>query len=256
MPGALAAFENALTVAGSDAKRCRAWIGCAQVKRVIDDIEGAFADLAHAEGVAVTLGLKAEEAQLRFLRGNLCFPPRRHRGLPARARQEPRTGAAGRDASLEAAALGGLGDAEYARGRMLSANARLRSCVDLCRRHHFGRLAVANHAQVAHTMLYLAPQEDALNEALAAAEAAARVGHLRAELNARVAAMFALMVLARFEPCRDMASEVDSLIQRLGARRFDQARLLTSGMQRSPKGGGPKPSSCCSGRSPPRGRLR
>jgi hypothetical protein len=36
------------------------------------------------------------------------------------------------------------------------------------------RLAVANHAQVAHTMLYLAPQEDALNEALAAAEAAAR----------------------------------------------------------------------------------
>ena len=108
------------------------------------------------------------------------------------------------------AALGGLGDAEYARGRMLSANARLRSCVDLCRQHDFGRLAVANHAQVAHTMLYLAPQEDALNEALGAAEAAARVGHLRAELNARVAAMFALMVLARFETCRDMASEVEN----------------------------------------------
>ena len=210
MPGALAAFENALTVAGSDAERCRAWIGCAQVKRVIDDIEGAFADLARAEGVAVTLGLKAEEAQLRFLRGNLCFPRgdiagclREHGRSLELARQV-------RDASLEAAALGGLGDAEYARGRMLSANARLRSCVDLCRQHDFGRLAVANHAQVAHTMLYLAPQEDALNEALGAAEAAARVGHLRAELNARVAAMFALMVLGRFETCRDMASEVES----------------------------------------------
>jgi tetratricopeptide (TPR) repeat protein len=130
---------------------------------------------------------------------------------------------------LETAALGGLGDAEYARGRMLSANARLRSCVDLCRCHGFGRLAVANHAQVAHTMLYLSPQDDALKEALAAAEAAARVGHLRAELNARLAAMFALMVLARFETCRDIASEVESLIQRLGARRFDQARLLHLG---------------------------
>ena len=81
------------------------------------------------------------------------------------------------------AALGGLGDAEYARGRMLSANARLRSCVDLCRQHDFGRLAVANHAQVAQTTLYLAPQEDALNEVLGAAEAAARAGYLRAELT-------------------------------------------------------------------------
>jgi tetratricopeptide (TPR) repeat protein len=78
-------------------------------------------------------------------------------------------------------------------------------------------------------MLYLSPQEDALKEALAAAEAASKVGHLRAELNARLAAMFALTVLARFEACRNMANEVESLVQRLGARRFDQARLLHLG---------------------------
>ena len=37
------------------------------------------------------------------------------------------------------------------------------------------------------------------------------------------------MVLARFETCRDMASEVESLIQRLGARRFYQRTLLHLG---------------------------
>jgi tetratricopeptide (TPR) repeat protein len=229
MPGALAAFENALTVASDEAERCRAWIGCAQVKRVIDDIEGAFADLARAEGVVVAFGLAAEEAQLRFLRGNLYFPRGDIEGCLREHGKSLELARCARDVNLEAAALGGLGDAEYARGRMASAHARLRACVDLCRQHDFSRLAVANHAQVAHTMLYLSPQEDALKEALAAAEAASKVGHLRAELNARLAAMFALTVLARFEACRNMANEVESLVQRLGARRFDQARLLHLG---------------------------
>jgi class 3 adenylate cyclase len=66
MPRALDAFVRSLSVAGSDAERCRAWIGCARVKRVIDDLDGAFADLERAEGIAVGSGLKLEEAQLRL----------------------------------------------------------------------------------------------------------------------------------------------------------------------------------------------
>ena len=176
MPGALAAFESALTLADGDAERCVAWIGCAQVKRVIDDIDGAFADLMRAEDVIAALGLKREEAQLRFLRGNLYFPRGDIEGcLREHGRSLELAREAG-DGELEAAALGGLGDAEYARGRMMSAHARLRSCVDLCRRHDLRRLEVANHAQLAHTMLYLLPQEDALREALTAAESASKVG--------------------------------------------------------------------------------
>jgi tetratricopeptide (TPR) repeat protein len=229
MRGALAAFESALAVAGGDADRCRAWIGCAQVKRVIDDFDGAFADLARAEDVTAALGLAAEEAQLRFLRGNLYFPRGDIEGCLREHGRSLELARQARDANLEAAALGGLGDAEYVRGRMMSAHARLRSCVDLCRRHDFGRLAVANHAQVAHTMLYLSPQEDALKEALAAAAAAAKVGHLRAELNARLAAMFALASLGRFEACRDAGNAAEALIERLGARRFEQDRLAHLG---------------------------
>jgi len=40
-------------------------------------------------------------------------------------------------------ALGGLGDAEYVRGRMISAYDRFRECVELCERRGLGRIEVA-----------------------------------------------------------------------------------------------------------------
>jgi class 3 adenylate cyclase/tetratricopeptide (TPR) repeat protein len=108
MPAALDAFIRSLSVAGSDAERCRAWIGCARVKRVIDDLDGAFADLERAQVVAVAQGLKVEEAQLRFLRGNLSFP----RGdVETCLREHRRSLELAREAGApecEAEALGGL----------------------------------------------------------------------------------------------------------------------------------------------------
>ena len=77
--------------------------------------------------------------------------------------------------------MGGLGDAEYMRGRMISAHDRLRECVDLCRWHGYGRIEVANLALLAHTMIFFRPQGEVVAAAKAATEAAARVGHLRAE---------------------------------------------------------------------------
>ena len=83
MPASLAAFEKALSAATVDEERCLAWIGSAQVKRVIDDLDGASADLTQAERIAEDLGLKAAEARVRFLRvcffaGESVFPAWRH----------------------------------------------------------------------------------------------------------------------------------------------------------------------------------
>ena len=224
------AYEGALETASDDVERCQAWIGLAAVKRVIEDLDGAFGDLERAEAAAIAHGLIAERARIHFLRGNLCFPRGDIEGCLREHEKSLELARKTGDTALEAAALGGLGDAEYgARGRMISARARLSSCVDLCRRHDFGRLEVANHAQIAAAMLYISPQEDTLKEALAAAEAASKVGHLRAELNARSIAMGPLANLARFVACCNAANEVETLIQRLGARRFEQVRLLNLG---------------------------
>jgi tetratricopeptide (TPR) repeat protein len=125
--------------------------------------------------------------------------------------------------------LGGLGDAEYVRGRMISAHRHLRRCVELAARHGLGRIEVANASQIAHARLYLAPQEIVLGEALSAAAAAERVGHQRAELNARAAATFATSMLGDLRVLKEQIEESRALVSRLGARRFMQGCLLYLG---------------------------
>jgi class 3 adenylate cyclase/tetratricopeptide (TPR) repeat protein len=225
MPEALAAYGRALAAAVDVGERCRAWIGLAAVKRVTDDLDGAEADLERAEAAATDQGLLVEAARVHYLRGNLCFPRGdiagclREHGLGLELARQARA------PELEAAALGGLGDAEYVRGRMISAHDRLRECVELCRRYGFGRIEVANLAQIAHTMLYFRPQAEAAAQALTAAEAAARVGHLRAEVNARVAAVFALFTLAEAGACLEQVERVQALVRRLSAWRFEACCL-------------------------------
>lgn len=229
MPEALVAYDRALAAAANDAERCRAWIGLAAVKRVTDDIDGALGDLLRAETAAAGPGLLAEAARIHSLRGNLCFP----RGdIAGCLREHGLALDLARRAlayELEAAALGGLGDAEYVRGRMISAHARLSECVALCRRHGFGRIEVANLAQIAHTMGYFRPQGEVVEQALAAVQAATRVGHLRAEMTARSAAMFALFNLGEVAACQEQAELGQSLVRRLGAWRFEASCLRLLG---------------------------
>jgi len=88
---------------------------------------------------------------------------------------------------------------------------------------------MANASMLGHTGLYFQPQSDALAVALAAAEGAARVGHRRAELNARLAAVFALYELAELDQVCEQVARASALARALGAARFDQPCLLYLG---------------------------
>ena len=149
IPESMAAFEQALAVADADIERCRAWLGLAAGLRMADRFDEAFAMLDKA-AAAATEDLAAERAQIHHLRGNLCFPLGRldeclleHQRALDCAR---RAGAP----EMQARALGGLGDAEYARGRMASAHRHFRRCVELSRACGAGRIEVANLSMVAH----------------------------------------------------------------------------------------------------------
>lgn len=225
MQAALPAYEAALNDAHAPADLCRALLGLAAVKRVTDNLEGALADLARAEDVAESQGLTDERARIHTLRGNLLFP----RGDIEGCLREHLLGLefaqrAG-SAALEAAAFGGIGDAEYVRGHMKTAHARLQSCVELAHAHGLGRVEVANLAQVAHAMLYFEPQDVALDAAIRAIQAAERVGHKRAELNACSAAIFASAALDEIDRCREYIERAQGLVRSLGAWRFEQSCL-------------------------------
>ncbi len=222
-------FSLAAEEATSAADRSRALIGLAEVKRVIDDLDGAFHDLQRAEEAAVEHGLIAERARLHFLRGNLYFP----KGDFVSCHREHEKGLhfareAGRP-DLEAASLGGLGDAEYVCGRMARARRRLEECVVLAARQGLGRIEVANKAQIAHAMLFDDSQAKAYDAARAAAQGAEQVGHSRAEINARAAIVKALLSLGRYAECLEEITLFEECIEKLGAVRFRQVAYMHRG---------------------------
>jgi class 3 adenylate cyclase/tetratricopeptide (TPR) repeat protein len=226
MPEAGRAYQAALEAAADDRERCLAWIGLAAVKRVTDDLAGALTDLEQAETAAVRHDLIAEQARIHFLRGNLCFPRGdidgclREHGIALEL-----AGRAGAT-ELEAMALGGLGDAEYVRGRMISAHDRFRDCVELCERHGFGRIEVANRPMMAFTRWFAGDTRGALAAADAAIESAARVGHRRGEMVGHHAAFFCRHALKDFAAAHLHAEAALALARQLGARRFETEALV------------------------------
>jgi class 3 adenylate cyclase/tetratricopeptide (TPR) repeat protein len=229
MAEARAAYERALEEAVDDRQKASAWIGLAAVKRVIEDMDGAFADLDRAQIAAEAQGLAVERARIHFLRGNLHFPRGNIDGCLAEHGRSLELARAIGSPELEAQALGGLGDAEYVRGRMISAHRHLERCVERAAQHGLGRIEVANRSQIAHASLYFQSQRAVFDQAMATAEAAARVGHQRAEINARLAATFACSALGAWDDLRTRAEETRILVRRLGARRFLQGSLLHLG---------------------------
>ncbi|SAK84182.1 adenylate/guanylate cyclase [Caballeronia temeraria] len=225
MTSALAAFETALGVAATDTERCHAWIGRATVKRVIDDLDGAWADLHCAESAAIAQGLLRERARIHFLRGNLCFP----RGdIDGCVREHERSLSLAReagDAELEAAALGGIGDAQYMRGRMISAHDAFSRCIALCRRHGFGRIEVANLPMHAITGWFAGSAKAGLDAALASVAAAEKVGHLRALAVAHHAAWHCFRDLAQWDRAWEHVGPALQCARELKSRRFEGEAL-------------------------------
>jgi tetratricopeptide (TPR) repeat protein len=224
-----AAYERALDAAADDRERASAWLGLAAVKRVTEDLDGAFADLERAQAAAEQHGMIEQRARIHFLRGNLHFPRGNIEGCLAEHEKSLQLACEVGSAELEAQALGGLGDAEYVRGRMISAHRHLQRCVELAARHGFGRIEVANRSQIAHASLYFQPHQAVFDQALAAAEGAKRVGHHRAEINARMAALFAASTLSALDELRGQVEEITALVDRIGARRFLQGCFLYQG---------------------------
>ena len=95
-------------------------------------------------------------------------------------------------------ALGGLGDAECMRGKMLSARDHFSRCVERSRQQGLGRVEVANWPMLAFTR-WFADDASALSDALSAIEAALRVGDGRAEIIAQHTAYSCRHALGEFE---------------------------------------------------------
>ena len=180
----IAAFEHALTVAGDDGERCRAWLGIAAGHRVTGDIPRAMQALDGAQAMLAEPGDPGVRSRIHNLRGNLCFAAgeieacgREHALALAHAQRS-------NDLEAEALASSGLGDHAYAEGRMLSALRHFRHCVELSRRAGLLRAEIVNTCMVGHCLSWSGDGDAALREIRAAVALSSRLGMPQTEVMA------------------------------------------------------------------------
>ncbi|MFO1068367.1 MAG: BREX system ATP-binding domain-containing protein [Geminicoccaceae bacterium] len=232
------AIRDALASAAEPLLRCRALIGLAEVLRLADRLDEAFAALAEAEAIAGPSESKAELSRLHHLRGNLLFPLGRTEACMAEHRAALRDAEACGDAALVARALGGLADAEYATGRFASAHRSFAGCVAAARERGLGRIDVANRAMLAICRGAAGPLHGAAAEAAEAVAEAVRVGNGRAELIARHGAVLAAIWQADMPAALAHLDRVDAITTRLGLGRFEPENIAFRGWAMAESGAG------------------
>ncbi|MEM7529549.1 MAG: adenylate/guanylate cyclase domain-containing protein [Pseudomonadota bacterium] len=232
----IAAYEEAAAKASDDAERALAWLGLAEGMRIVERIDDALAQLERAQPVAEAHGLSDILMRLHHLRGNLLFPKGDIEGCEAGHRQSLFYAREIGSLEGEARGLGGLGDAAYVAGRMRTSGTELSRCVEISRTNGFGRVEVANAAQICHTKIYELELQDARTLGDSVIKAARRVGHDRAELNAQAACVFAASEQADWTAAGSHATRVAELAERIGSVRFSNEVLAFNALRLSAEG--------------------
>lgn len=232
------AFEVALDIADGDAQKCRAWRGIAAGMRIVDRYGDALAALQHAEVHATHCDLVGDLAQIHHHRGNIYFPLGNFGGcLEQHALAQNYARRAG-SPEYEAQALGGLGDAYFVGGRMVTAHEQFQRCIDVCRQNHLRRSEIANLHMLGETRIYKNELQAALDDCVAAAEPAARIGHHRAELATRCVMAYLLCDMGRWHDAESQCEQALAIARRLGARRFEGLAQIYTAQVHACKGGG------------------
>lgn len=218
---AIAAFEQAQTLATTASATCRAQIGLVATMRIQDRMDEAFVVLDDAQALASAEELIPELSEIHYFRGCLHFP----RGnLKECLEDHTKSLDFAKRANLhelQARALSGLGDAHYARGAMFTAHEVIEDCLNLCDVHGFGAVECANRFMLATVKIYMNQTSQALDHALRSAELAAQVGLARPEIVSRLTAGWIHTSMADYEAGRRQIEKGLAIADKFGAKRFE-----------------------------------
>ena len=181
----IAACESALEAVQTDAERATGLIAMAAGMRILDRLDEGLALLAEAQPLAEAAGLTLELSRLHHLRGNLLFSAGRTIECQSEHEHALRLAREAGSTEAEAAALGGVGDASYAQGRVRTGYEMFTRCVMLARAQQLLRVEVAYLTMVGWCSLYMMDVAGSLQACRRTIELATRIGHRRGELMAR-----------------------------------------------------------------------
>jgi len=213
-------YQNSIKESTSDNQKYAALIGLAIGLDTLEKHDEALLTLEKAEACLSTKNIHRELSQIHYLRGNVYFP----KGEVDNCRQEHSKALHYAqmvdDANAQAKALGGLGDAAYAQGKMITAYNYFNQCLDLCTRCSFTSVEAANRFMVATTRIYLNETKQALNDAFESAKIAESIGHKRAEIVSRLTAGWILLDLQHLDRAKQQIDLGMALATEISAHRF------------------------------------
>jgi class 3 adenylate cyclase/tetratricopeptide (TPR) repeat protein len=218
------AYQGALEVAADGLERCRARIGIAEGLRLSEQHSELLQTLDRAEDDAGERELFPERARIHQLRGNVYFTRGEIDACLQASKTSLKHARDGASPELEAQALGGMGEVEFAQGHMISAHDYFDQCIELSRTHNFARIVAANLSMRGQTFLYQNQLDAALDDCRAAAELARQIRQPRAEM---IAAIVATYVLDLVDPTagREWAKIGLDIARRLGSKLFEEINL-------------------------------
>jgi class 3 adenylate cyclase/tetratricopeptide (TPR) repeat protein len=225
LPESIEAYKKARDFAAGDIERCHALLGMAEGLNIIETHEELFDTLREVEELASANQLVYELACIHQIRGGVYFfKSQTESCLQANSTSLKFAREAG-SAEIEARALSGLGDAEYGRGRYISAYTHFDQCIDLARKHGLGRIIAANMSMRSMMFTWLNDLETALNEYNEAQNWAVRTQNLRAEMINQVAGSYYWTNVGELDKAEQCLLRSDQLARRLGSRLLEGVGL-------------------------------
>jgi class 3 adenylate cyclase len=222
---ALASFSGAHEAAAGGPQRAAAMIGMAAANRLLGRVAAGL-QLAETIGPMVDeIGDDRMAAEFFFLRGNLAFAAADL--ALCKASHQAAFAAAERAGSVEwrIRALGGLGDAAYVEGNLVTARRCFGECADLADQHGFIRIASPNRGMQANCQLYFLEIENAQRQYELALSEAQRIGDQYLEMFAKECMAFGLWVADRHDEVARAATEALAMSRALKADRYTYVLL-------------------------------
>ncbi len=201
----IGAFETALETAMGDDQTCRANIGLAEGLRIRGRYRDGLACLIEAEAAGEAVDSAAYLGRVHGLKGNLHFPLGENEECLAAHEKALHYGQESGSAEIQARAYGGLADANYLRGRMLSAKEMFERCVTLAKENNLTRIVTANLLMVGATKGYALELVSGTEVSLEALAVSKSIGDYRSEILARNAASVNLTEQGQFEAASEHA---------------------------------------------------
>ena len=153
-------------------------------------VEG-LALLDEAQPLAEQAGMALELSRLHHLRGNLLYAMNRATQCQQSHERALEFACQAGSVEAQAKALGGIGDAHYAQGRMRTAHEVFTRCVTLAREHGLLRVEASYLTMLGVTSFFQMDIAGSLEATATVIELVQRTSHQRAELLARCQRIFA-----------------------------------------------------------------